>query len=216
MRKKKKEPGPPSAPGWNAITRACERAYPGQTNPKHYASLIKWRFGGNGPLDGVSIYDGGDCWHFVTYGLSELYEKETADPAVSGYGMEFTLRLKKGCYQDEEAELKGICGILQSIARATFTKGELFLPWEYLYTGQKEGFDVRGASRLTGFFTIPDPLLPAIDTPNGRVEFVEFVGAADEELRAVMEGAPGVKELFERLGTDITDLKRAPALFRQS
>ena len=63
--------------GWDAITATFEEIYPGQTEPKHYAALIKWRFGGNDPLDGISIYDGGDYWHFVTYGLSEIYEKET-------------------------------------------------------------------------------------------------------------------------------------------
>ena len=64
-------------PGWDAIDEEAKRIYPGQDNPKHYAALIKWRFGGPDPLDGISIFDGGDYWHFVTYGLSELYEKES-------------------------------------------------------------------------------------------------------------------------------------------
>lgn len=63
-------------PGWDAINAECDRIYPDQKDPKHYGTLIKWRFGGNAPLDGISIYDGGDYWHFVTYGLSELYKKE--------------------------------------------------------------------------------------------------------------------------------------------
>ena len=46
--------------GWDAITAEFERVYPDQTNPKHYGTLLKWRFGGNDPLDGISIYDGGD------------------------------------------------------------------------------------------------------------------------------------------------------------
>lgn len=91
--------------GWNAITKAFEEVYPGQEDPKHYGTLIPWRFGGNDPLDGISIYDGGDYWHFVTFGLSEQYEKEREDEEYSGFGMEFTLRLKKGGYEDEEAEI---------------------------------------------------------------------------------------------------------------
>ncbi|CAH0435449.1 MULTISPECIES: suppressor of fused domain protein [Clostridium] len=47
------------------------------------------------PLDGISIYDAGEYYHFVTYGLSELYEKECEDKEYSGYGFEFTLKLKK-------------------------------------------------------------------------------------------------------------------------
>ena len=62
--------------GWDAIDEEAKRIYPGQDNPKHYASLIKWRFGGSDPLDGINVYDSGDYWHFVTYGLSELYDKE--------------------------------------------------------------------------------------------------------------------------------------------
>ena len=81
------------AVGWDAITDACEKIYPDQKEPKHYGTLVSWKLGGNDPLDGISIYDGGDCWHFVTYGLSEIYEKETDNKDVSGYGMEFTFKL---------------------------------------------------------------------------------------------------------------------------
>ena len=77
--------------GWDAITETFNRLYPDQKNPLHYAAIIKWRFGGNDPLDGISIYDGGDYWHFVTYGLSELHEKVSENTEYSGYGMEFTL-----------------------------------------------------------------------------------------------------------------------------
>ena len=30
-----------NAPGWDAIDEEAKRVYPGQDNPKHYASLIK-------------------------------------------------------------------------------------------------------------------------------------------------------------------------------
>ena len=171
--------------GWDAITQESERVYPGQDNPKHYGTLISWRLGGNDPLDGISIYDGGDYWHFVTYGLSELYEKESENLEYSGYGMEMTLKLKKNL-KDEEAELKGICGILQAIARVTFENGELFRPYEYLYTGQTQGMDVKMKSLLTGFITIPDPQFQTLETPNGRVEFVEFIGVTDDELQSII------------------------------
>lgn len=194
--------------GWNAITEAFLKAYPGQDDPRHYGVLIPWRLGGNDPLDGFSIYDGGDCWHFVTFGLSELYEKESESPEYSGYGMEFTLRLKKGCYEDEEKELQCICGIFQSLARLTFEQDELFNVWEYIYTGQQTGMDVRQTSKLTGFITVPDTKIPPIQTPNGRVEFVEFIGATDAELVKLKNKEITVRELYKQLGTDITDYSR--------
>lgn len=196
--------------GWDAITEAFDKVYPGQDNPKHYGTLVSWRLGGPDPIDGISVYDGGDYWHFVTYGLSELYEKESEDAEWSGYGMEFTMRLKKGCYnpEDEENELRCICGNLQQIAKITFNSGELFLPWEWIYTGQKNGIDLKHASKLTGFITVPDALVQPIVTPFGKVEFVEFVGVTDAELLKIKDKETRVKELFEKLGSDITDYKR--------
>ena len=194
--------------GWDAITEACEKVYPTQKNPKHYGTLINWRFGGNDPLEGISIYDGGEYWHFVTYGLSELYDKETDDKDISGYGMEFTFKLKKDNYENEEAEIKCICGILQSIARITFTQGEMFYSYEYLYTGQTQGIDTKMESNITGFITIPDKEIDSIITPNGKVDFVEFIGATNEELLALKNKELDVKTLYEKIGSDVTDYHR--------
>lgn len=194
--------------GWDAITDIFEKIYPGQTNPKHYGTLISWQLGGNDPLDGISIYDGGEYWHFVTYGLSELYEKESENKDVSGYGMEFTLKLKKGFGIDEEAEIKGICNIFQMIARSTFQSGEVFNAYEYLYTGQTVGMDTQQKSMITGFITIPDTSVNSIDTPNGKVNFVEFIGVTDAELIKIKNHEMTVKELYEKLGTDVTNYER--------
>lgn len=196
------------APGWDAITSEFERIYPGQINPKHYGVLLGYELGGNDPLQGISVYDAGDSWHFVSYGLTELYNKTSSNAEISGYGMEFTFRLKKGCYDDEESEIKCICGILQQLARTTFQKGELFLPYEYMYTGQTAGIDVKQKSKLTGFISIPDTRAKEIETPNGKVMFVEFIGVTDDELRAILNKEIRVKELYEKLGTDITDYNR--------
>lgn len=194
--------------GWDAITEACVNIYPTQKAPRHYGTLINWKFGGNDPLDGISIYDAGEYWHFVTYGLSELYDKETENKEISGFGMEFTFKLKKDAYENEEGEIKCICGILQAIARITFTKGEVFRTFEYLYTGQQQGIDSKMESNITGFITIPDRELGSIDTPNGKVEFVEFIGVTNAELVAIQNKEITVKELCEKLGTDITSYYR--------
>lgn len=195
-----------SAPGWDAITEAFRKLYPGQENPIHFGALIPWRLGGPNPLQGVSAYDGGDFFHLVTYGLTDLYEKEGTDPEYSGYGYEFTLKLRKTGLEDVHAELGGIAGILQELAKLTFENGEQFYPNEYIYTGQKTGMDRAGTSRLTGFITARDEA-GTIETPNGKVDFVKLVGATDAELRAIMDGKLRVPELLERLG-DWTDYTR--------
>ena len=194
--------------GWDYINEACEKVYPTQKNPKHYGTLVSWELGGNSPLRGISVYDGGEFWHFVTYGLTELFEKKSENKDISGYGMEFTFKLKKDEYEDEESEIRCICGILQSIARITFTKGEIFKAYEYLYTGQKQGIDRNMKSNITGFITIPDNNIESINTPNGKVDFVEFIGVTDNELNAIMNKETNVRDLYARIGSDITNYNR--------
>jgi len=194
------------APGWDAITAAFDKLYPGQDNPQHFGNLISWRLGGPNPLQGVSVYDGGDYFHFVSYGLSDLYEKEGGDPEYSGYGLEFTLKLRKEGVGDERKEQQCIVGIFNDLARLTFEKGEQFFPDEYIYTGQTTGVDVGQKSKITGFVTALDEV-GTIDTPNGKVDFVELIGATDAELKAIMDKKLRVRELVERIG-DITDYTR--------
>src|SRR5262245_13106289 len=102
--KRKKEPEPPpapvqlEAPGWDAITAAFQARYPGQTNPLHWAPPIYRRhiLSENAPaFDGVSIYDAATFWHYVSYGLTELYAKENLGSELSGFGFELTVRVPK-------------------------------------------------------------------------------------------------------------------------
>ena len=196
------------AVGWNAIEKEFLRVYPGQNNPKHYGTLIKWVLGGNDPLDGISVYDGGSYWHFVSFGLTEIYEKECDDKEISGYGYELTLKLKKYDFENEEDELKCICGIFQMIARLVFKNGEVFGPDEYIYTGQTEGIDAKQRSNLTGFILVKDPTVNSIETPNGKVEFLELIGMTDSELKT-LSTVESVKEIYAELGNDLTDYHRA-------
>lgn len=195
--------------GWDAITRECERVYPGQTHPKHYAPEKPWILGGNYPLDGISVYDGGDYWHFVTYGLSELYEKDSGKPGVSGFGMEMTMKLKKADCPDTEAEILSVCTVLQQLARVTFQRGVVFRAGQTIYTGQKKGIDARGKSAVTGFITIKDRDLKSLDTPNGRVDFTELIGCTEKELLAVRAKKTSIPEICRALGTDVTSYSRA-------
>ncbi|MBR5712284.1 MAG: suppressor of fused domain protein [Lachnospiraceae bacterium] len=194
--------------GWDAIEKEFLRIYPDQTNPKHYGTLVKWVFGGKDPLDGISVYDGGDFYHFVTFGLTELYAKESRNTELSGYGYEMTLKLKKEGLEDEEAEIRNVCGILQAVARITFTNGECFFPNEFIYTGQTAGMDANQKSLLTGFIVVSDPSVQTIETPNGRVEFRELVGMTDAELKT-LKTHDSVAEIYAKLGSDITDWGRA-------
>ena len=80
--------------------------------------------------------------------------------------------------------------------------------YEYLYTGQTQGIDVEMKSNITGFITIPDNELNPINSPNGKVTFVEFIGATDSELIALKNKELDVKSLYEKIGSDITNYSR--------
>ncbi len=196
------------ASGWDAISNEFDRIYPNQKEPLHMGTLISWELGGNDPLRGISIYDAGEYWHFVSYGLTELYEKESEDLEWSGYGMEFTLKLKKDSRLNDDDEIRSLCGIFQTLARMTFTNGSLFLPYQYIYTGQTNGMDANQTSNITGFLTIPDTEANSLNTENGKVDFVQFVGATDNELKAVLNKEITVKDLYEKIGSDLTDYYR--------
>src|SRR5262245_54120300 len=92
----------PEFPGWHAITAAFELLYPDQTDPIHAASVPHPPLSDH-QLYGISAYraEGPPHWHFVTYGFSELYEKESDDPEVSGWGFELTFRLSRGEDEDQ-------------------------------------------------------------------------------------------------------------------
>ena len=151
--------------GWDAIEAEFARIYPQKGQPAHHlVPPLPRSAGGDFALGGVSVYDGWDFWHFVTFGQIELYGKESDDEEVSGFGMEFTFKLKKGCCKDETAEIKNVFVFLGRLARASFDVGEVFSENERV----RPGLDAAHVSAITGGVTIADPLPRPLSTPNGR------------------------------------------------
>lgn len=72
--------------------------------------------------------------------------------------------------------------------------------------------DIKMKSLLTGFITIPDSQFQTLETPNGRVEFVEFIGVTDDELQSIINKENDVRSLYQQLGCDITDYQRQSVL----
>lgn len=194
--------------GMDAIEKEVKRVYPNESLYTNYVPMIRWELGGPDPLDRVTIYDGGDYYKYVTYGLTELYDKESKDQTKSGFGMEFTFKLKKDTYKDEEGELKNVVGVLQTIARSTILHGEIFKPYEFVYTSQTEVMDTEQKSNISGFIIVPDKEIESLDTPYGRIDFLAFIGVTKEELLAIRKQEITVKELYEKLGTDVTSYTR--------
>lgn len=171
-------------PGWDAINDALAPLYGRGEPPFHSGTLISFRLGGPDPLDGISVYPVDaptPHWHFVSFGLSELYDKTSDDPDVSGYGFELTIRLTRAA--DEEEPPAWVLSFLQNLARYVFGTGNVFAAGQYLDANGPIALDRPTDLRAVVFAA--DPELPAIDTPNGRLEFLQIVGIHDNERAAI-------------------------------
>ncbi len=67
--------------------------------------------------------------------------------------------------------------------------------------------DSKQKSNITGFITIADPTVNSIDTPNGKVDFLELVGMTDAELKT-LSNIESVRNIYAELGSDVTDYNR--------
>lgn len=170
-----------AAPGWNAIDAALDRIYPG-VEPQHYGTILKYRLGGPDPLDGVSFYARDDHWHIVGYGMSELYAKESDDPGESGWGFEFTFRV--GRESDETEPPIWAANFLQNLARYVYTTGNVFGPGHHLDLNGPISL-VREDTAIRAITFADDPELGVIDTPHGRLRFLQVVGVTLDEYAVI-------------------------------
>ncbi len=197
-------------PGWGAIDAALAPLYPG-IEPYHLGTIIKWRLGGPDPLDGVSVYQREDHWHYVSYGMSELYEKETEFAEISGWGFEFTFRAAR--HAGEEHGPVWAANMLQNLARYVYTTGNFFAPGHYMtLNGPISLEDETTLIRNVAFCV--DPELGEIDTPHGRLTFLQVVGLSDAEYEAAQ--AWSTEKLLDTLQTRlpllVTDPRRGSLL----
>ena len=200
------------SPGWEAIDKALAPRYAGQ-EPKHYGTLISYELGGPDPIRGISAYkrlDPVPHWHFITYGFSELYEKQSENKDVSGWGFELTMRLKTDAAAEEPPGWT--LSFLQNLARYVFNTGNVFANGDYLNSNGPIASESETLIRSVVF--THDPELPPIETPNGHVEFLQVVGITEDEELAVKQWKTlKVLEVFkEHLPLLLTDLERGSLL----
>ncbi|AMV29800.1 Suppressor of fused protein (SUFU) [Gemmata sp. SH-PL17] len=219
MAKKKKgnqAPVPPAgepddAPGWHAIDVACERIYPDQPDPVHAASAPHPPFG-DGLIYGISAYratEGAPHWHFVTYGFSELYAKESDAPDMSGWGFELTFRLARGT---EELPPNWAINFLMNLGKYVRRFGNAFDSGHLMDLNGPIALGTDTAIRAIAF--VPDPQLGTIDTPNGSVKFLQIVGLTSDEHAACGDWhtTPVLNLLRGANPLLLTDLDRRSAL----
>jgi suppressor of fused-like protein len=164
-----------------AIDAHVERA-DGNLALRRFRPRTPGRFSRRGPLEEVAAYwlAGSDAhWHLITYGLSELYAKETLDRHRSGFGFELTFRWAPPDAAEPE-EPHWAVDMLTSLAGYVWSGGEPFESGDQI--------DLRGPIRLgadtpiTAAVVVEDPGLSPLDGPFGRVDFLQVVGVTADEL----------------------------------
>ncbi|WP_457321656.1 suppressor of fused domain protein [Stenotrophomonas sp. P5_B8] len=201
--------------GWDALNAALGALYPGQ-EPRHFGTAIPYTLGGQDPLDGISVYwaeTPRPHWHYVTYGFSELYGKQSDDLADSGYGFELTFRLAAAPGQGADgAPPVWPMNLLQNLARYVFSSGNVLDAGHHLDANGPIALDSETVLRHLAL--IQDPQLPPRDTANGRVRFLQVVGLSDDEMAAVRRWSThGVLQALEAgMPLWITDLARGSLL----
>lgn len=201
--------------GWDAINQALSGLY-GSQAARHYGIASSWTLGGEDPLDGISVYWAAlprPHWHYVSYGLSELYGKDSDDAALSGFGFELTFRLAAMEGEDAaSAPPVWPMNLMQNLARYVFGSGNAFQAGHSLNANGPISLDRPTCLRHVVF--MPDPQLEPRDTPNGHLQFLQVVGVADEEADAMLRWSPDavMHVLQPRMPLWITDLGRASLL----
>lgn len=189
--------------GWAAIDVALHDLY-GDTEPVGTLEAELKDADGGSPLDAIRIYAPDEPrphWHLVSFGMSELYDKVTDDPEESGWGIEFSIRVARGPQNDGPPMWAAV--LLQQLARYVWAERP-FEPGHTIHVARgtfndRPGQDPDTPTELAALAFAVDPQLGVLDTPHGRVTFLQVVALTEAEYAAAKGGnAATVLERVER------------------
>ena len=184
------------APGWDAIDRWVGGQLGGQT-PHQFTSRTPYELDSRSPLPAITVWatrgaGAGAGWLYVSYGLSELFEKSSGDPAISGFGFELSLRVPGEARTGPEAGTKiddrpprWPLRLLQSLGHHVLDSARGFDSGHVIDLGGSlvpPGEAGPERSALVGLVCLPDPLLGKVSTVNGSLLFLRLFGVTRDEL----------------------------------
>jgi hypothetical protein len=127
-------------------------------------------------LYGLSAFRADGHWLLVTYGMTELFLKDSDDEQVSGWGYELTMRVPRDAEQPPAWTVR----LLERLCDYTWTQGKPFASGHRMDPGGP--ITGRDDTRLRALAFTTDPELPALDSPFGVAEFLTVVGITADEL----------------------------------
>jgi hypothetical protein len=116
-------------------------------------------------------------WLLVTRGFTELYDKESADPAASGYGFEVTCRLPA---RSSEYDFGWALSWLQGLADNLSSGGAWFEPGHFIKLVEPQKTD-----ELCAVAFCEDIVLQPSASKNGTFAFLQMVGLTNDEYTAL-------------------------------
>jgi hypothetical protein len=184
---------PIDAPGWDVIDRWVGSHFVGQV-PHQFSSQTAYELDSPNPLPAITVWQtkAPKGWLYVTYGLSELFDKTSGDPSMSGFGFELSLRIP-GLPGEAPADAQPPVWplrMLQSIGSHILNTGEGFDSGHAIDLGGSlvpPDSDGPADSKLTGLLCLPDPVLGKIDTIHGSLLFMRLFGVTEDELAIMVK-----------------------------
>jgi hypothetical protein len=150
--------------------------------------------GGPHPLDCISAFVNTTPkphFHYITYGFSELYEKEAPNPDISGWGFELSFRFARKP-NDTEPPIWATM-LLQKLAQYVFQSRRGFTLGHHIDMQQPITLDPSVPTKMTAYAFAADPQLGKIQPPNGSVQFLSLVGLLPQEKPpSTQDGAEGI------------------------
>jgi hypothetical protein len=193
----------PVAPGWAFIESLFAELYPGQI-PMHAAPPIApqhdLRLGRRASVEGTHLYDAGHAWHYVTLGLTELYDQSDASVGPNGIRCELSMRVAKG--ESAEPPLWPVA-FLGKIA-SHISQGSVMAQGVSFRTGPIPG--APATAGLEGAVALLDPAIEPRPGPFGKVGVILVVGLTGHQLDEIKQGGSAklIADIAANPGKQIT------------
>ena len=174
------------AVGALSIEKRLKQIY-GDLEPRFYSPQVMSFQGGEEPLDGVAVYDVNGYHNLVSYGMSHLYySEESVGADFSKWGFEFSFRVKP-VKDDNGEDPFWVIQLMNNLGRFVNETKVWFDEYQFLPLGGP----IRAESEtdIVGVAFVMDDDLREIDTPHGKVVFMQMIGLNTAQLKRLEENS---------------------------